>query len=94
MHFISTWNCIKAVNISQIERDSELIEMWCFDAEGVPERESPPETSVSSVEEIMKEKDIWRKGLGVFRRLGLDKTALAADDRCKLCLVHKTIQYD
>lgn len=42
----------------------------------------------------MKEKDIWRKGLKVFQRLGLDKTALAADNRCKLCLAHKIIQYD
>ncbi|XP_077268647.1 uncharacterized protein LOC143900801 [Temnothorax americanus] len=62
--------------------------------EGISERESPPETeaSVSSVEEIKKEKDVWRKGLRIFRRLGLDKTALAADDRCKLCLAHKTPQ--
>ncbi|XP_011696049.1 PREDICTED: uncharacterized protein LOC105454838 isoform X2 [Wasmannia auropunctata] len=66
--------------------------------EGVLERESLPETetSMSSVEEFMKEKDIWRKGLKVFQRLGLDKTALAADNRCEFCLAHKTIkrQYD
>lgn len=42
----------------------------------------------------MKEKDVWRKGLKVFQRFGLDKTALAADNKCKLCLAHKTIQYD
>ncbi|RLU22579.1 hypothetical protein DMN91_004857 [Ooceraea biroi] len=41
---------------------------------------------------MMKERDIWCKGLKIFRQLGLDKTALAADNRCKLCLVQKTIQ--
>ncbi|XP_011340612.2 uncharacterized protein LOC105281231 isoform X2 [Ooceraea biroi] len=62
---------------------------------GILEHESPPETEslISSVEEMMKERDIWCKGLKIFRQLGLDKTALAADNRCKLCLVQKTIQY-
>lgn len=58
------------------------------------ESPSKPESPVSSLEEITKEKDMWRKGLKVFQHLGLDKAALAADNRCKLCLVHKTIQYD
>ncbi|XP_012057626.1 PREDICTED: uncharacterized protein LOC105620745 [Atta cephalotes] len=58
---------------------------------GILECESPSETSVSSVEEIMKEKDIWRKGLQVFQQLGLDKTALATDNRCGFCsFAHKT----
>ncbi|KYN33002.1 hypothetical protein ALC56_12636 [Trachymyrmex septentrionalis] len=64
---------------------------------GILEHESPSETeaSVSSVEEIMKEKDIWHKGLQVFQQLGLDKTALAADNRCECCIAHKTkFQYD
>ncbi|EGI69946.1 hypothetical protein G5I_01271 [Acromyrmex echinatior] len=60
---------------------------------GILERKSPSKTesSVSSVEELMKEKNIWRKGLQVFQQLGLDKTALAAGYRCGLCsFVHKT----
>ncbi|XP_012235719.1 uncharacterized protein [Linepithema humile] len=61
---------------------------------GTLKYDSPPkpESPVSSPEEMMKEKNMWRKGLKVFQHLGLDKTALAADNRCKLCLVHKTIQ--
>ncbi|XP_028049964.1 uncharacterized protein LOC114255458 [Monomorium pharaonis] len=59
---------------------------------GISERESAPEPETSSVEEIVKEKDVWHKGLKVFQQLGLDKTALAADNKCRLCLAHKTIQ--
>lgn len=75
----------KSVNIEHL---IETI-LW---HEGILERESSSETaSVSSVEEIMKEKDIWRKGLQVFQQLGLDKTALAADNKCGLCsFAHKT----
>jgi len=62
--------------------------------QGIPEYESPAETeSISTVEELMKEKDIWRKGLRIFQQLGLDKTALASDNRCKFCLMQRIIQY-
>ncbi|XP_018305793.1 uncharacterized protein [Mycetomoellerius zeteki] len=93
---------IKENSVSQREKVKAF---WKFlDAQnclqphkGILERESSSETaSVSSVEEIMKEKDIWRKGLQVFQQLGLDKTALAADNKCGLCsFAHKTkFQYD
>ncbi|GAB1868979.1 hypothetical protein CAJAP_10058 [Camponotus japonicus] len=56
------------------------------------ESSSEAESPVSSVDEAMKEKDIWRKGLKVFQQLGLDKTALAADKRCRPCQMYKTIR--
>ncbi|TGZ53837.1 Uncharacterized protein DBV15_01855 [Temnothorax longispinosus] len=84
----------RGFKMSSEDEDEIHIELAFVRENRISERESPPETeaSVSSVEEIIKEKDIWRKGLRIFRRLGLDKTALAADDRCKLCLAHKTTQ--
>ncbi|XP_018360592.1 PREDICTED: uncharacterized protein LOC108759581 isoform X2 [Trachymyrmex cornetzi] len=89
---------IKENSVSQQEKVKAF---WKFlDAQnclqpqkGILEHESPSETktSVSSMEEIMREKDIWRKGLQVFQQLGLDKTAFAADNRCGFCsLAHKT----
>lgn len=42
----------------------------------------------------MKEKDVWQKGLEVFQQLGLDKTAFAADKKCRPCQMHRTIRYD
>ncbi|XP_025988630.2 uncharacterized protein LOC105194412 [Solenopsis invicta] len=90
------------VRENSISQQEKIKAFWKFlDAqnclqphEGISERESSSETemSVPSVEEIMKEKDIWRKGLKVLQHLGLDKTALAADSRCRLCVAHKTIQ--
>ncbi|CAL1684402.1 unnamed protein product [Lasius platythorax] len=56
------------------------------------ESSSEAESPESSLEEAMKEKDIWRKGLKVFQQLGLDKTALAADKRCRPCQMQKTIR--
>ncbi|KYM95283.1 hypothetical protein ALC62_14194 [Cyphomyrmex costatus] len=89
---------IKENSVSQREKVKAF---WKFlDAQnclqphkGILERESlsETETSASSAEEMMKVKDIWRKGLQVFQQLGLDKAALAADKKCGLCsYAHET----
>ncbi|XP_029168216.1 uncharacterized protein LOC114938416 isoform X1 [Nylanderia fulva] len=52
---------------------------------------SEAESAASSLEEAIKEKDIWRKGLKVFQQLGLDKAAFAADKKCRPCHMQKTI---
>ncbi|KAL6448707.1 hypothetical protein ACFW04_000499 [Cataglyphis niger] len=56
------------------------------------ESSSEAESSMSSTEEAMNEKDAWQKGLEVFQQLGLDKTALAADKKCRPCQMHRTIR--
>ncbi|KAH0955879.1 hypothetical protein HN011_006561 [Eciton burchellii] len=94
---------LKFIRNSSPSQKEKIKEFWKFldtqddlqPHEGIPEYESPVETEslISSVEELMKEKDIWRKGLRIFQQLGLDKTALATDNRCKFCLVQRTIQY-
>ncbi|XP_029168217.1 uncharacterized protein LOC114938416 isoform X2 [Nylanderia fulva] len=53
---------------------------------------SEAESAASSLEEAIKEKDIWRKGLKVFQQLGLDKAAFAADKKCRPCHMQKTIR--
>ncbi|XP_029671886.1 uncharacterized protein LOC115240710 [Formica exsecta] len=58
------------------------------------ESSSEAESSVSSMEEDMKEKDVWRKGLKVLQQLGLDKTAFAADKKCRPCQMYRTIRCD
>lgn len=58
------------------------------------ESSSEAESSMSSTEEAMNEKDAWQKGLEVFQQLGLDKTALAADKKCRPCQMHRTIRYN
>ncbi|XP_070160630.1 uncharacterized protein [Polyergus mexicanus] len=56
------------------------------------ESSAEAESSVSRMEEGMKEKDVWRKGLKVFQQLGLDKTAFAADEKCRPCQMYRTIR--
>ncbi|XP_072745348.1 uncharacterized protein [Anoplolepis gracilipes] len=56
------------------------------------ESSSEAESSMSNMEKVMKEKDIWRKGLKVFQQLGLDKTARAAAKKCRPCQMHRTIR--
>lgn len=93
-HYIIYIQCyikfIKAEGI--INREYELIiDEICY-CKGTLEHESSSEAElpVSSVDEAVKEKDIWRKGLKVLQQLGLDKTALAADKKCRPCQMYKT----
>ncbi|XP_032676387.1 uncharacterized protein LOC116846542 [Odontomachus brunneus] len=81
-----------------VSRQEKVKALWKFldtrddlqPHKGTLEVKTPPQTKSSTLS--MNEKDIWRKGLGVFQQLGLDKTALAADNRCKLCLMEKMIE--